>query len=110
MRPSTDLTTPSFPAARSESWPRAAANPNRPPRNPSLKRLLKTFDIHMNANLKVRKTEMVQPNGDHIVTTYTNESRVPTPAATFEFTPPPEECHDALRALICPGLATLAGG
>ncbi|MGH7935902.1 MAG: LolA family protein [Chthoniobacterales bacterium] len=59
------------------------------PRNPSLKRLLKTFDIRMNADLQVQRTEMVQPNGDHIVTNYSNESRAPIPASTFEFTPPP---------------------
>ena len=58
------------------------------PRNPSLKRLLKTFNIQMNADLQVQRTEMVQPNGDHIVTNYTNESRAPLPAATFQFTPP----------------------
>ena len=58
------------------------------PRNPSLKRLLKTFDIQMNVSLQVQRTEMVQPNGDHIVTVYSNESRAPIPAATFEFTPP----------------------
>ena len=58
------------------------------PRNPSLKRLLKTFDIRMNADLQVGRTEMVQPNGDHIVTTYKNESRAPIPATTFQFTPP----------------------
>src|SRR6478735_6803830 len=32
------------------------------PRNPSLKRLLKTFTIQMNVDLQVRRTEMVQPN------------------------------------------------
>jgi chaperone LolA len=59
------------------------------PRNPSLKRLLKTFNIQMNVDLQVRRTEMVQPNGDHIITVYSNESRTPVPAATFEFTAPP---------------------
>ncbi len=58
------------------------------PRNPSLKRLLKTFNIEMNADLQVGRTEMVQPNGDHIVTTYAHESRAAIPAATFEFSPP----------------------
>ena len=58
------------------------------PRNPSLKRLLKTFDIQMNANLQAQRTEMVQPNGDRIITVYSNESRAPIPSATFEFTPP----------------------
>jgi chaperone LolA len=59
------------------------------PRNPSLKRLLKTFDIRINNDLQVQRTEMVQPNGDHIVTTYANESRAVIPPDTFEFTPPP---------------------
>ena len=58
------------------------------PRNPSLKRLLKSFEIHLNAALQVQRTEMVQPNGDRIVTTYRNESRAPLPASTFVFTPP----------------------
>lgn len=59
------------------------------PRNPSLKRLLKTFNIQMNADLQVQRTEMIQPNGDHIVTRYSNESRASIPPATFEFNPPP---------------------
>ena len=58
------------------------------PRNPSLKRLLKTFDIQMDGSLQVQRTEMVQPNGDHIVTIYSNESRSAIPSSTFEFTPP----------------------
>ena len=44
--------------------------------------------INLNDELQVERTEMVQPNGDQIVTTYTNESRAPIPASTFEFTPP----------------------
>jgi chaperone LolA len=59
------------------------------PRNPSLKRLLQTFTIQINADLQVQRTEMVQPNGDHIVTIYSNESRAPIPPSTFEFVPPP---------------------
>ncbi len=58
------------------------------PRNPSMKRFLETFTIRMNNDLQVIRTEMVQPNGDRIVTTYSNESRAPIPASTFEFTPP----------------------
>jgi len=58
------------------------------PRNPSIKRLLKTFKIQMNAALQVQRTEMVQPNGDHIITVYTNESRAPIEPSIFEFTPP----------------------
>ena len=58
------------------------------PRNPSLKRLLQTFTIQMNTDLEVQRTEMVQPNGDHIVTLYRNESRTPIDRSTFEFAPP----------------------
>jgi chaperone LolA len=58
------------------------------PRNPSMKRFLQTFTIRMNNELQVSRTEMVQPNGDRIVTTYSNETRAPIPASTFEFTPP----------------------
>jgi outer membrane lipoprotein carrier protein len=58
------------------------------PRNPSMKRFLQTFTIRINNDLQVIRTEMVQPNGDRIVTTYLNESRSPIPASTFEFTPP----------------------
>jgi chaperone LolA len=58
------------------------------PRNPSMKRFLQTFTIKMNSDLQVARTEMVQPNGDRIVTTYSNENRGAIPASTFEFTPP----------------------
>jgi len=59
------------------------------PRHPSMKRFLQTFHIWLNNDLQVVRTEMLQPSGDRIVTTYSNESREPVPASTFEFTPPP---------------------
>jgi outer membrane lipoprotein carrier protein len=58
------------------------------PRNPSMKKFLQTFTIRMNNDLQVVRTEMVQPNGDRIVTTYSNETRGAIPASTFDFTPP----------------------
>lgn len=58
------------------------------PRNPSMKRFLQTFTIKMNNDFQVVRTEMVQPNADRIVTTYSNESRAPIAASTFDFTPP----------------------
>lgn len=58
------------------------------PRNPSMKRFLKTFSIRMNNELQVVRTEMAQPNGDQIVTSYSNENRAAIPASTFDFTPP----------------------
>ena len=58
------------------------------PRNPSMKRFLKTFSIRMNNDLQVVRTEMAQPNGDQIVTIYSNENRAAIPSSTFDFTPP----------------------
>jgi len=58
------------------------------PRNPSMKRFLKTFSIQTNNELQVVRTEMAQPNGDRIVTIYSNENRASIPASTFDFTPP----------------------
>jgi chaperone LolA len=58
------------------------------PRNPSMKRFLHTFTIKINNELQVVRTDMVQPNGDRIITTYSNESRSPIPASIFDFTPP----------------------
>jgi outer membrane lipoprotein-sorting protein len=46
------------------------------------------FTIKTNNELQAVRTDMVQPNGDRIVTTYSNESRGAIPASTFEFTPP----------------------
>ncbi len=58
------------------------------PRVPSMKRMLQQFVIRFNEALQVERTEMLQPNGDRIFTNYSNETRVPIPAAMFQFTPP----------------------
>jgi chaperone LolA len=58
------------------------------PRPPSLKRFLQKFTVQMTDDLRVERTEMLQPNGDRIVTIYSNETRAPIPPSTFEFTPP----------------------
>ncbi len=58
------------------------------PRGPSMKRLFQKFDLHLNDDLLAERTEMLQPNGDRIVTTYSNQTRAPIPGATFDFTPP----------------------
>jgi outer membrane lipoprotein-sorting protein len=34
------------------------------------------------------RTEMTQPNGDQVMTTYSNQTRATIPASMFEFTPP----------------------
>lgn len=58
------------------------------PRVPSMKRLLQRFTIRFNEALQVDRTEMLQPNGDRIITSYANESRAAIDGGTFEFTPP----------------------
>ncbi|PYK29409.1 MAG: hypothetical protein DME57_10385 [Verrucomicrobia bacterium] len=59
------------------------------PRSPSMKRMFQKFDLRLNSDLVAERTEMIQPNGDRVVTIYSNQSRAAIPAATFEFTPPP---------------------
>lgn len=59
------------------------------PRAPSMKRVFQKLDLQINDQLRVERTDMLLPNGDRIVTTYSNQTRGPVPASTFEFTPPP---------------------
>jgi len=58
------------------------------PRTPSMKRVFQKLDLRINDQRRVERTEMLLPNGDRIVTAYSNQSREPVPASTFEFTPP----------------------
>ena len=58
------------------------------PRSPSMKRMFQKFDLRLNSDLVAERTEMTQPNGDQVVTTYSNQTRAAIPAGTFEFTPP----------------------
>src|SRR5207244_2084641 len=55
---------------------------------PSMKRVFQKLDLRINDQLRVERTEMLLPNGDRIVTAYSNQTREPVPASTFEFTPP----------------------
>jgi outer membrane lipoprotein-sorting protein len=59
------------------------------PRTPSMKRMFQKLNLRINDNLLVERTEMIQPNGDRIVTTYSNQTRAPVAESAFEFTPPP---------------------
>jgi outer membrane lipoprotein carrier protein len=59
------------------------------PKTPSMRRIFQRLDIRINNELSVMRTDMLQPNGDRIVTSYTNQQSSPIPPATFEFTPPP---------------------
>ena len=58
------------------------------PRTPSMKRLFQKFNLRINNDLLAERTEMVQPNGDRIITLYSNQTRAAIPASTFEFAPP----------------------
>lgn len=59
------------------------------PRSPSMKRIFQKFQLQLSNDLIADRTEMTQPNGDRVITTYSNQTRATIPAATFEFTPPP---------------------
>src|ERR1043166_5734156 len=58
------------------------------PRAASMKRLFQKFTLGLNQDLLAERTEMVQPNGDRVITIYSNQTRAPVPASLFEFTPP----------------------
>ena len=59
------------------------------PRTASMKRVFQKLELHINDQLRAERTEMFLPNGDRIVTRYSNQTRAPVPASTFEFKPPP---------------------
>lgn len=59
------------------------------PRTPSMKRVFQKLNLRIDDKLRAERTEMLQLNGDRIVTSYSNQTRAPLPPSTFEFTPPP---------------------
>lgn len=58
------------------------------PRTGSMKRVFQKLDLHINENLRVERTDMLLPNGDRIVTAYSNQTRAPVAASSFHFKPP----------------------
>jgi len=58
------------------------------PRSPSMRRVFQKLDLRINDQLRVERTDMLLPNGDRIVTTYSNQTRGPVAASLFEFAPP----------------------
>ncbi len=58
------------------------------PRAASMKRVFQKLELRINDQLRVERTDMLLPNGDRIVTTYSNQTRGPVPASMFEFTAP----------------------
>ncbi|MDQ2868709.1 MAG: outer membrane lipoprotein carrier protein LolA [Verrucomicrobiota bacterium] len=58
------------------------------PRVPSLRHILQKLDVTISPELLVTRTDMQQPNGDRVITTYSNQTSGAIPASMFEFTPP----------------------
>ena len=58
------------------------------PRAASMKRVFQKLDLRINEQLRIDRTDMLLPNGDRIVTTYSNQTRGAVPGSMFEFTPP----------------------
>lgn len=58
------------------------------PRTPSTQRMFQRFDLWLNSDFAVEKTDMVQGGGDQIVTVYSNQTHAVIPESTFEFKPP----------------------
>jgi len=58
------------------------------PRTASMKRVFQKLDLRINDKFRVERTDMLLPNGDRIVTTYSNQTRAAIPSSTFEFKPP----------------------
>jgi outer membrane lipoprotein carrier protein len=59
------------------------------PRTAAMKRVFQKLDLRINSEFRVERTGMLLPNGDRIVTTYSNQTRATIPPSTFEFKPPP---------------------
>jgi len=58
------------------------------PRTAAMKRVFQKLDLRINDKFRVERTDMLLPNGDRIVTTYSNQTRAPIPPSTFVFKPP----------------------
>jgi outer membrane lipoprotein carrier protein len=58
------------------------------PRTAAMKRVFQKLDLRINSEFRVERTDMLLPNGDRIVTTYSNQKRGAIPASTFEFKRP----------------------
>ena len=58
------------------------------PRTAAMKRVFQKLDLRINNQFRVERTDMLLPNGDRIVTMYSNQTRASIPPSTFEFKPP----------------------
>jgi len=55
------------------------------PRTAAMKRVFQKLDLRISEKFRVEQTDMLLPNGDRIVTRYSNQTRAPIPPSTFEF-------------------------
>ena len=58
------------------------------PRTAAMKRVFQKLDLRINDKFRVERTDMLLPNGDRIVTAYSNQTRAAISPSTFEFKPP----------------------
>jgi outer membrane lipoprotein carrier protein len=58
------------------------------PRTAAMKRVFQKLDLRINDKFRVERTDMLLPNGDQIVTAYSNQTRAAISPSTFEFKPP----------------------
>jgi chaperone LolA len=58
------------------------------PKRTNLKRVMQHLTVWMDADLTVRKTDLLLAKGDRVVTNFKNTHRSPLPATNFEFKPP----------------------
>jgi outer membrane lipoprotein carrier protein len=58
------------------------------PRTAAMKQVFQKLDLRINDKFRVERTDMLLPNADRIVTTYSNQTRAAIPSSTFEFKPP----------------------
>jgi outer membrane lipoprotein-sorting protein len=58
------------------------------PRTAAMKRVFQKLDLQINDKFRVERTDMLLPNGDRIVTAYSNQTRAPISPSTFDFKPP----------------------
>src|SRR3982750_3723276 len=58
------------------------------PRTAAMKRVFQKLDLRINDKFRVERTDMLLPNGDRIVTTYSDQTRTVIAPSTFEFKPP----------------------
>ena len=58
------------------------------PKSSSLRQILTSLTVSLNAEATIEKTEAILPKGEHVTTTYKNVRAAKQSGAKFDFTPP----------------------